>query len=82
MTLPLYCVVFMDEAGLPEEKMESLKVLHYYLDAHEVTKGAHDLDDLLRQLTGGRKDEGLALLPGHIDLLEDGDREGGSLTGT
>ncbi len=25
-------VVFMDEAGLPEEAKESLKVLHYYLD--------------------------------------------------
>ena len=27
-----YCVVFMDEAGLPEERHESLKVLHYHLD--------------------------------------------------
>lgn len=35
--LPVYCVVFMDEAGLPEHKMESLKVLHYYLDAQEVS---------------------------------------------
>lgn len=35
--LPVYCVVFMDEAGLPEQKMESLKVLHYYLDAQEVS---------------------------------------------
>ena len=26
------CVVFMDEAGLPEERHESLKVLHYHLD--------------------------------------------------
>ncbi|KAJ1631512.1 hypothetical protein T492DRAFT_54450 [Pavlovales sp. CCMP2436] len=26
------CVVFMDEAGLPEERRESLKVLHYYLE--------------------------------------------------
>ena len=26
------CVVFMDEAGLPEEKRESLKVLHYLLE--------------------------------------------------
>eukprot|EP01129_Flabellula_baltica_P004675 TRINITY_DN1646_c0_g1_i4.p1 TRINITY_DN1646_c0_g1~~TRINITY_DN1646_c0_g1_i4.p1 ORF type:complete len:4926 (+),score=974.20 TRINITY_DN1646_c0_g1_i4:1136-14779(+) len=29
-------VVFLDEAGLPEEKMESLKALHYYLDNPEV----------------------------------------------
>ena len=31
------CVVFMDEAGLPEERHESLKVLHHYLDEHEVS---------------------------------------------
>ncbi len=30
-------VVFMDEAGLPEERHESLKVLHYYLDKPEVS---------------------------------------------
>lgn len=35
--LPEYSVVFMDEAGLPEQQMESLKVLHYYLDVHEVS---------------------------------------------
>jgi hemicentin len=35
--LPISCVVFMDEAGLPEEKLESLKVLHYYLDKQEVS---------------------------------------------
>ena len=35
--LPIYCVVFMDEAGLPEESLESLKVLHYYLDQQEVS---------------------------------------------
>ena len=32
-----YCVVFMDEAGLPEESHESLKVLHYHLDKQEVS---------------------------------------------
>ena len=31
-SLPIHCVVFMDEAGLPKESHESLKVLHYYLD--------------------------------------------------
>ena len=31
------CVVFMDEAGLPEESHESLKVLHPYLDKQEVS---------------------------------------------
>ena len=35
--LPVFCVVFMDEAGLPEERHESLKVLHYYLDSKEVS---------------------------------------------
>ena len=35
--IPVHCVVFMDEAGLPEEKLESLKVLHYHLDAQEVS---------------------------------------------
>ena len=35
--LPIYCVVFMDEAGLPEESHESLKVLHYHLDEQEVS---------------------------------------------
>ena len=35
--LPIYCVVFMDEAGLPEESHESLKVLHYHLDKQEAS---------------------------------------------
>ena len=35
-SLPVYCIVFMDEAGLPEESHESLKVLHYHLDRQEV----------------------------------------------
>ena len=35
--LPVHCVVFMDEAGLPEESHESLKVLHYHLDKQEVS---------------------------------------------
>ena len=37
ISLPINCVVFMDEAGLPEERHESLKVLHYYLDNPEVS---------------------------------------------
>lgn len=35
--LPITCVVFMDEAGLPEERHESLKALHYYLDDQKVS---------------------------------------------
>ena len=34
---PVRCVVFMDEAGLPEESHESLKILHYHLDKQEVS---------------------------------------------
>ena len=30
------CAMFMDEAGLPEKRHESLKVLHHYLDKNEV----------------------------------------------
>ena len=36
-SLPINCVVFMDEAGFPEQGHESLKVLHYYLDNPEVS---------------------------------------------
>jgi ATPase family associated with various cellular activities (AAA) len=32
------CVVFMDEAGLPEEEKESLKVLHYLLESRMSAK--------------------------------------------
>ena len=35
--LPVHSVVLMDEAGLPERDMESLKALHYYLDEQEVS---------------------------------------------
>ena len=36
-SVPTYCVFFMVEAGLPEERHESLKVLHYHLDKREVS---------------------------------------------
>ena len=35
--LPIKCVVLMDEAGLPEESLESLKALHYHLDQQDVS---------------------------------------------
>ncbi|KAI6653841.1 hypothetical protein LOD99_3343 [Oopsacas minuta] len=35
--LKVFPVVFMDEAGLPEESHESLKVLHYFLDRPKVS---------------------------------------------
>lgn len=52
------------------------------LDVHEVTNGDDDLLNLLSQLTGGGKNEGLALLEVGVDLLEDRDGESGSLSGT
>jgi hypothetical protein len=52
------------------------------LDVHEVANGNNDLLDLLSQLTGWGEDQGLALLDVGVELLEDGDRESGSLSGT
>jgi hypothetical protein len=52
------------------------------LNVHEVSDSNNDLLDLLSQLTGGGEDEGLALLDIGVELLEDGDRESGSLSGT
>lgn len=52
------------------------------LDAHEVTNGNDDLLDLLGQLTGGSKDQSLASLHIGVNLLESGNGEGGSLSGT
>ena len=52
------------------------------LDVHEVSNGNNDLLDLLGQLTGWGKDQSLALLDVGVELLEDGDRESGSLSGT
>lgn len=52
------------------------------LDVHEVADGDNDLLDLLRKLTGGREDKGLACLEARVDLLESGDGEGSGLAGT
>lgn len=52
------------------------------LDVHKVTDGDDDLLDLLGQLASGSENQSLALLDVGIDLLENGDREGGSLAGT
>lgn len=49
---------------------------------HEVTNGNNDLLDLLGQLTGRSKDQSLAGLDIGVDLLESGNGEGGSLSGT
>lgn len=52
------------------------------LNAHEVTNGNNDLLDLLGKLTSGSKNESLAGLEVGVDLLEGGDGESGSLSGT
>lgn len=52
------------------------------LNVHEVTDGDNDLLDLLGQLAGGGEDKSLAGLEGGVDLLENGDRESGSLAST
>jgi hypothetical protein len=52
------------------------------LDVHEVTNGDNDLLDLLSKLTGGSQNQSLALLDAQVDLLKDGDRESGGLSGT
>ena len=51
-------------------------------DVHEITNGHNDLLNLLGQLTGWREDQCLALLDIGVELLEDGDRECSSLSGT
>jgi hypothetical protein len=52
------------------------------LKGHEVTNGNNNLLDLLSQLTGGSKDQSLASLQVGVDLLQSGDGESGSLSGT
>ena len=52
------------------------------LNVHEVADGDDDLLNLLSKLTGGGKDECLALLDAQVDLLENRDGEGGGLSGT
>lgn len=47
-----------------------------------VTKTNDDLLDLTGQLTGGSKDKGLGLLDAQVNVLQNRDREGGSLTST
>lgn len=79
--------------GTNDDLRTVLKSLHVITDAgtanagvalnvHEVTDGDNDLLDLLGKLTGRSKDESLALLDSGVDLLEDGDGEGGSLAST
>merc|ERR1719370_2013778 len=50
------------------------------LGAHVVAKRHHHLLDLLRQLTGGSKDQRLAVLDAGLHLLENGNAEGSSFS--
>jgi len=52
------------------------------LNVHEVTDSDNNLLDLLGQLAGRGENERLAGLDVVIQLLEDGDGEGGRFTGT
>ena len=68
------CFVFMDEAGLPEEQRESLKVLHYYLEDHmskPVKVGFVAITN--HPLDAAKSNRCVALLraePDHSELLE------------
>lgn len=52
------------------------------LDLQVIAQSADDDLDLLGQLASGGHDEGLDLVLGVVDTLEDGDGESGGLTGT
>ena len=52
------------------------------LNVHEITNSNNNLLDLLGKLTSGGEDQSLTLLKIRVDLLKDGDREGGSLAGS
>jgi len=52
------------------------------INVHEITDGDDNLLDLLRKLTSGGENQGLALLELGINVLENRDGEGGSLAGT
>ena len=52
------------------------------LNVHVVTQCDHDFLDLLREFASGCEDESLAALGGQVDLLENGDGEGGGLAST
>lgn len=52
------------------------------LNVHEITDGDDNLLDLLSQLTGWCEDQSLAALDIWVDLLQSGDGESGSLSGS
>ena len=69
----LKCFVFMDEAGLPEEERESLKVLHYYLENHMSVEARVGFVAITNHLLDAAKSNRCALLtrakPDHEELM-------------
>eukprot|EP00981_Chlorochromonas_danica_P015301 scaffold11566_cov156-Ochromonas_danica.AAC.1 len=67
------CFVFMDEAGLPEEERESLKVLHYYLEDHVSVAARVGFVAITNHILDAAKSNRCAMLtrskPGHEELL-------------
>jgi hypothetical protein len=65
--------VFMDEAGLPEEERESLKVLHYYLEDHMAVAARVGFVAITNHLLDAAKSNRCALLtrakPDHEELM-------------
>ena len=64
------CVVFMDEAGLPEEEKESLKVLHYLLEGHMSAKSTVGFVAISNHILDAAKSNRCAML-----LRQDPDEE-------
>ncbi|CAB9511697.1 Ring finger protein [Seminavis robusta] len=56
------CVVFLDEAGLPEERRESLKVLHYLLESHMSVNGAVSFVSISNHVLDAAKSNRCAML--------------------
>lgn len=56
------CVVFLDEAGLPEEQRESLKVLHYLLESHMSVKGEVSFVSIANHVLDAAKSNRCAML--------------------
>lgn len=68
------CFVFMDEAGLPEEERESLKVLHYYLEDHMSQPAQVGFVAITNHVLDAAKSNRCAILlraePGHDELMQ------------
>eukprot|EP01037_Dinobryon_pediforme_P047894 gene47894-62464_t len=66
--------VFMDEAGLPEEGKESLKVLHYYLEDHTKVAAKVGLVAISNHILDAAKSNRCAILmrskPDHDELMQ------------